>query len=255
MSEPVIQIKNLFKSFITGTGEISVLKDVSLDIDEGDFLIIFGPSGCGKSTLLHVMLGLEEPSKGEVFFLGKNLYNKTSEDDRSSLRKNHIGMVYQQPYWVKALSVLENVAFPLLLLGQDEKQSLARAERILEVVEMNNWANFVPTELSSGQQQKISLARALITDPEIIVADEPTGNLDSESSQELMQLLADLNKSRNKTIIMVTHDMEYLKFAKRSVRIFDGKIAGIYDGEKDREKIMASVKIKKGLKIDERYTS
>lgn len=245
MSEPIIKIENLSKSFHVGTGEVSVLKDISFEINAGDFLIIFGPSGCGKSTLLHSILGLEEPTKGNVYFSGKSLYDGTTEDDRSEFRKTHVGMVYQQPNWIRSLNVLENMAFPLLLLGKERKIAFDKAKIILEVVEMIDWAEYIPTELSSGQQQRISLARALITNPEVIIADEPTGNLDFESGQELMEILADLNKMQNKTIVMVTHDMEYFKFAKRAVRMLDGSIAEAYEGEEDKNGLLAKIKTKR----------
>ena len=222
-----------------------VLKDVSFVIRKDDFLIIFGPSGCGKSTLLHTMLGLEAPSRGTIEFLGKNLYQNTSEDERSEFRKVHVGMVYQQPNWIKSLTVLENIAFPLLLLGQERKQTIEKAKIILSTLEMTDWAFYNPTELSSGQQQRIALARGLVTNPEVIIADEPTGNLDYESGQELMKLLTHLNKTENKTVVMVTHDLEYLNFAKTAIRMFNGEVVGNYE-EKDKHKLLSEVKSKRG---------
>jgi len=241
----IISVQHVSKSFPVGAQNVSVLKDISFEVEPSDFLIIFGPSGCGKSTLLHTILGLEEPTSGRVYFLGKNLYDNFSEDDRSDFRKQHIGMVYQQPNWIRSLTVVENVAFPLLLLGQDKKESLEKARQMLKTVEMLEWQNYIPTELSSGQQQRVALARALITNPEVIIADEPTGNLDYESGQELMRLLTTLNKTRNNTIVMVTHDLEYLNFAKTAVRMFDGKIIGSYKG-KEKEKLMKEIKSKRG---------
>lgn len=245
MTNSVIHIKDVSKSFHVGTGDVEVLKGVSFEIRSDDFVIIFGPSGCGKSTLLHTMLGLEAPTKGSIEFLGRNLYENTSEDERSEFRKIHVGMVYQQPNWIKSLTVLENIAFPLLLLGQERAQTLERAKIILHTIEMTDWAHYIPTELSSGQQQRVALARALVTNPEVIIADEPTGNLDYEHGQELMQLLTRLNKTENKTIVMVTHDLEYLKFAKTAIRMFNGQIVGDYE-EKDKHKLMTEVKSKRG---------
>ncbi len=245
MNDTVISAQHVSKSFRVGIQEISVLKDISFEVKAGDFLIIFGPSGCGKSTLLHVILGLEEPNNGDIYFLGKNLYKDTSEDDRADFRKRHVGMVYQQPNWIRSLTVFENVAFPLLLLGQANYQNLQEAREVLKTVGMFNWQEYIPTELSSGQQQKVALARALITKPEVIIADEPTGNLDYESGQELMQLLTKVNKTRNSTIIMVTHDLEYLNFAKTAVRMFNGEVVGVYS-EKDKEKLMTEIKSKRG---------
>ena len=245
MTDTIISVQNVSKSFKVGIQNVPVLKDVSFVIRKDDFLIIFGPSGCGKSTLLHTMLGLEAPSRGTIEFLGKNLYQNTSEDERSEFRKVHVGMVYQQPNWIKSLTVLENIAFPLLLLGQERKQTIEKAKIILSTLEMTTWALYNPTELSSGQQQRIALARGLVTNPEVIIADEPTGNLDYESGQELMKLLTHLNKTENKTVVMVTHDLEYLNFAKTAIRMFNGEVVGNYE-EKDKHKLLSEVKSKRG---------
>ncbi len=242
--DTILSVKNISKSFATAAVPVPVLKDVSFDVKSGDFLIIFGPSGCGKSTLLHTILGLEEPNHGTVMFLNTAIYDHKTEDERSDFRKVHVGMVYQQPNWIKSLTVLENVAFPLTLLGIEKLETLKRARSQIAEVGMTDWADYIPTELSSGQQQKVSLARALITDPEVIIADEPTGNLDFESGQELMEILTKLNRN-GKTILMVTHDLEYLKFARTAIRMFNGTIAGIY-GEKDKEKLERDIKTKRG---------
>ena len=228
MSEAVIQTKNLHKSFHVGTDDVPVLKDINFEVTASDFMIIFGPSGCGKSTLLHTILGLEEPSSGTIIILGQNLYDGFTEDQRSKFRKKHIGMIYQQPNWIRSLTVLENVAFPLSLLGIEKEQRTISVFSMLEKVNMVDRASYIPSELSSGQQQKVALARALITNPEIIIADEPTGNLDFESGQELMQILTKLNVEQGKTIVMVTHDLEYLKYAKNTVKMIDGKVVNEY---------------------------
>lgn len=249
MKDDVISIQGITKKFTIRTGDIQILKGIDFSVQAGDFLIIFGPSGCGKSTLLHIMLGLEEPTGGKIIFLGKDLYAGTSEDMRSDFRKNHIGMVYQQPNWIKALTVIENLTFPLLLLGRDHAEARGKALKILETVNMSQWADYIPTELSSGQQQRIALARALVTDPEVIIADEPTGNLDYESGQILMQLLTDLNKSQNKTIVMVTHDLEYIKYAKTAIKMIDGAIKGTYN-QMSKNKLMSEIKGKRGSQIN-----
>jgi putative ABC transport system ATP-binding protein len=154
-------------------------------------------------------------------------------------------MIYQQPNWVKALNVIENIAFPLLLLGQDRNTSLVKATVVLETVEMTGWSKYLPSELSSGQQQRIALARALVTNPEVIIADEPTGNLDYESGQKIMEILSYLNIEKKKTIVMVTHDLEYLKFAKRAVRMFNGTVVGVYN-ETERGNLLEQIKSKRG---------
>ena len=227
----LIKLDNIFKSFVVGSQEIEIIKDISFTVSEGEFLVIFGPSGCGKSTLLHIMLGLERPTKGLVEFLGKDLY-QYREDQRSRIRKRGIGMIYQQANWIKALNVLENVSFPLTLMGVLLAEREKRAWEALELVGMKQGAHQVPTELSSGQQQRIALARALISNPALIIADEPTGNLDSKAGEEMMRLFKKLNE-KQKTIIMVTHDLEYITYASRAVNIVDGKLVGDYSA-KDR---------------------
>lgn len=229
---PVIDIRGLTKSFQVGEQEIPVLKGIDLKIEVNDFVIIFGPSGCGKSTLLYSILGLEVPTSGSVSILDTDIYRGKSEDDRTEFRKRHIGMVYQQSNWVNSLTVVENVALPLILSGKSRAESLKTAWEMLSISHMANWADYKPAELSSGQQQKVAVARALITNPEIIIADEPTGNLDFDSGQNFIYLLADLNHV-GKTVVMVTHDLEYLKQAKTAVRMLDGKIVEIYDGKNE----------------------
>ena len=242
----IIQAQNITKNFAVKALDVRVLTDVSLSVYQGDFLVLFGPSGCGKSTLLHILLGLESPTAGRVTFYGESLYDDLDEDGRTEFRKEHIGMVYQQPNWIKALTVRENIIFALRLNGCSEQESYDRANKVLDIVEMTQWTDYIPTELSSGQQQRVALARAIVTNPDILIADEPTGNLDFESGQMLMTLLSKLNKE-GKTIIMVTHDLEYLSYANRAIQMFDGKvmqeIADPAEFVKDRNQTL-----KRGLK-------
>lgn len=245
MSAPIIEAKNITKSFLVGQQTIPVLKGITATVNMGDFTVIVGPSGCGKSTLLHVILGLEKPTSGEIIFLGENIYQDTNEDYRSDFRKKHIGMVYQQPNWVKSMTVVENVAFPMLLLGLDKESAVNHALELLGQLKMQEWAYYMPSELSGGQQQRVSMARALANNPEIIIADEPTGNLDFQTGQEVMQLLDELNKNHNKTIIMVTHDLEYLKYARSAIQIFDGVIKSLM-GPKEIQDFLSTTKQKRG---------
>ncbi len=224
----IIRVQNIDKSFDVAGQKVEVLKKVSFDINSGEFSVIYGPSGTGKSTLLHSILGLEKPTSGTVEILGVDLYNNHSEDELSDFRKKHIGMVYQQANWVKAINVIENTALPLALHGIDKPTRLEKAKRVLETVHMLDWANYHPGELSSGQQQRVSLARALITNPEIIIADEPTGNLDYEAGRELMQLLQQFTQDTKQTILMVTHELEYLKYADKAIHIFDGQAVNVF---------------------------
>lgn len=226
MNDTIIEVENVTKTFMLGKQAVEVIRGVSFKISEGEFIILFGPSGCGKSTVLNMISGLEVPTSGEVIFLGKSLY-EYDEDARAQIRKQRIGMIYQQSNWVKSLNVLENVYFPLTLRGFSLADRHRKAQEMLEIVGMEQSAYQVPTELSSGQQQRVSLARALISDPTIIIADEPTGNLDSKASMEIMQLFKDFN-DKGKTVIMVTHDLEYLKFATKSINMSDGVIIGEY---------------------------
>jgi putative ABC transport system ATP-binding protein len=251
MSTSAIAISQVSKSFKTAKQAVPVLKEIDLTVDQGDFLIIFGPSGCGKSTLLHVVLGLEPPNQGQVKLLGHKLFNihqeqrqvVVDEDRVADFRKQHVGMVYQQTYWVKSLNVLNNVAFPLWLLGQDKQLALDRAKEVLETVGMLDWSDYIPTELSSGQQQRVNLARALISNPEILIADEPTGNLDYEAGVELMKMLLKLNQA-GKTVVMVTHDLEYLPYADKAAEMLDGRIKGVYHGQ-EKKAILKNLKTKK----------
>ena len=218
----IIETIDLKKSFKMRDSDIIVLKGINVKVKQGEFAVFFGPSGCGKSTFLHSILGLEAPTTGQVLVEGKDFYSM-DEDGRALYRRYHVGMVYQQPLWISALSIIENVCFPLHLLNLDEKEMMSRANKNLELVGMEKWANYQPNELSGGQQQKVSLARALSIDPLIIVADEPTGNLDTVSGRELLETflkLVDLGK----TIVMVTHDLEYLQYATKIYHMLDGEV-------------------------------
>ena len=224
----LLKVSNLDKSFVVGAQTIEVLKGINLTIDKGDFAIIFGPSGCGKSTLLHSILGMEPPTRGEVVVDGVDLY-KMDEDGVVTFRKSRVGVVFQQPIWVKSLNVIENVNLPNRLRGWNEERSREASLATLKEVKLEAWSNHHPLELSSGQQQRVSLARALTIDPVVLVADEPTGNLDTASGEELMELLRKLNKEKGKTILMVTHDLEYLKYANRLFHVIDGKVVDEYN--------------------------
>lgn len=221
-TKDIIQLAHIRKSFRTRSGIVEVLKGIDLNIRSGDFVIIFGPSGCGKSTLLHTLLGLEPPSEGTVLMQDNNFYNLT-EDQRALFRRRHIGMIYQQPLWISSLTVWENLYFPLKLLNYRDADIGVKAKEVLESIGMSQWAQYTPTELSSGQQQKISLARSLMTDPAIIVADEPTGNLDTVSGHDLLETFSKLSE-QGRTIVMVTHDLEYLKYATKLIHMIDGLI-------------------------------
>jgi putative ABC transport system ATP-binding protein len=246
-NENIFKVEGIKKDFIVGGQTINVLKGIDLEIKVGDFTVIFGPSGCGKSTLLHSVLGLEPPTAGKVTIDGVSLYDM-DEDGIVEYRKEKIGVVFQQSIWIKSLNVIENISFPIRLKGIDKKTAEDTAIEKLRIVKLEDWAYHHPSELSSGQQQRISLARALTTDPAIIVADEPTGNLDTVSGDELMELLSKLNKEHNKTILMVTHDLEYLKYANRLFHIVDGLKAEEFVGDGVKKMSFLDMRNKKGVR-------
>jgi ABC-type lipoprotein export system ATPase subunit/ABC-type antimicrobial peptide transport system permease subunit len=221
-SDTIVTSTNLWKSFETGDRYTTILKDISLEINKGEFVILFGPSGCGKSTFLNTVMGLEHPDKGNIKFMGMDIWNLNS-DDRAVIRKSNIGIIYQQQNWVKALNVIENVSLIGSLLGYDHEEARKLAMEKLELVGMTHRAGYKPYELSSGEQQRISLARSLMSDPSIIIADEPTGNLDVKNGIKVMDILKNLVKD-GKTILMVTHNPEYFEFADRVLFMLDGRI-------------------------------
>jgi putative ABC transport system ATP-binding protein len=227
----VISLKNIHKTFATKGQKTIVLRGVDVDICRGELLMVFGPSGCGKSTLLNILVGLEKPDKGTVNFFGFDLWG-LHEDDRSLIRKQNIGIMNQQQYWINSLPVIDNVAFPGQLNGESYEYAIHEADRKLTMVGMTHRKRYVPRELSSGEQQKISLARALMSSPKVIISDEPTGNLDIKSGQALMDLLTSL-KEEGTTIVMVTHNPEYLSYADRIIFMLDGKIRKDLRPEKD----------------------
>ena len=236
----LLEIKDLRKSFpIGGGGVVEILRGINITVNKGEFGVIFGPSGCGKSTLLHCLLGLEQPTSGVVSMEGTSLYDIT-EDQRSLYRRHKVSIIYQQPLWISSLSVIDNVKFPLYLLDMTEEEIEIKAWEVLHQVGMDKWAQYVPTTLSSGQQQKISLARALILDPLMIVADEPTGNLDTVSGQELIQTFLKLVDA-GKTVVMVTHDLEYLRYGTKIFHMVDGEVVETYE-PKSRASIVVGKK-------------
>jgi putative ABC transport system ATP-binding protein len=223
MQDEYIKVDRIYKSFDTLESKVNVLNGISFTVAKGDFVVIIGPSGCGKSTLLHVMLGLEAPTAGTIFMNGNDIFKDFDPDRLTDYRKSNVGMVFQQSNWVQALNVAENVAFPLILQGKTKAEALDRSNVMLDMVGMKPWDYYNPMELSSGQQQKVALARALITDPDIIYADEPTGNLDYTGGQATVELLRSLS-DQGKTVIMVTHNRDYIKYAKTEISIFEGKV-------------------------------
>ena len=221
--EAVINLENVKRHFKVGDNTVRALRGVNLKIYSKDFVVIFGPSGCGKSTLLNLILGIDKPTSGNVHVRDKDIF-KMSDDERAMFRLSKIGMVHQMPYWVKSLTVRENIAIPLIIKGIKEETAMQRADRIMEELNIGELGHQRPTQLSGGQQQLTGLARALVTNPWIIIADEPTGNLDSINAEEMMQMLHDLNTKHKRTVLVVTHNGKYWDFGNRRVEMIDGKI-------------------------------
>lgn len=228
MKTPIIQIKNLTKNFKTPKRNIEVLKGVDFDIYEGGYILIFGPSGCGKTTLLNLILGLETPTEGEITVMGKSM-GKLPPFERAAFRAKNFGTVYQNTIWLKSFNVLDNVALPLYLQGVDTHMAQKQAIAALTQANMFDFAKSRPNDLSSGEQQRINLARAIVSEAPIIIADEPTGNLDTKAGNELMKTLGHLHKQL-RTIILVTHNLSYLVHADRKVAMKDGRIIGHFTG-------------------------
>lgn len=222
--EPIIKIENIVKDYPTDEGKPApVLRGVSAKIYPEDYAIIYGASGSGKSTLLHHIMGLEVPTSGNIIVCGTDI-TKLNSEERAVFRAKHFGMVYQFWYWAKSLSVWENVAMPLFIDGVMESEAKKSAMKMLEQIGMEKYADKRPMQLSGGEQQRVCLARALINNPKIIIADEPTGNLDTHNADQVMQTLQKLNLQDKRTIVMVTHNMSYLPYANRTIEMQDGKI-------------------------------
>jgi len=216
-------ITGISQEFITGDENLEVLSDVSFSIKANTFNIIFGQSGSGKSTLLNIMSGLQKPTSGAITYNGRALYNMTS-DELARFRAENIGIIYQTNYWVKSLSVLDNVILPMLFLGYTKEEVKPMAYDALDLIGMRAYANRNAFYLSGGEQQRVAFARAVVNKPSIIIADEPTGNLDTKNGDMMIELLRDYLINNSGTVIMVTHNLEYLPLADHLLRIQDGHV-------------------------------
>jgi len=218
----MILTKNLNKLYRTEEIETTALNNVNLDVKEGEFVSVMGPSGCGKSTLLNILGMLDNPSTGEYSFLGEEVA-KYNERQRANLRKNNIGFVFQSFNLIDELTVYENVELPLLYLGVPSSERKERVSSVLERMQIMPRKNHFPQQLSGGQQQRVAVARAVVARPKVILADEPTGNLDSAHGEEVMKMLTSLNEEGT-TIVMVTHSPAYAEYSNRIIHLFDGHI-------------------------------
>src|SRR5436190_1627815 len=221
--EPILHIRNVNKSFTRGGEEIAVLRNLSLDVAEGEFLGIMGPSGSGKTTLLNLIAGLDKPNRGEVW-IGGQCVSGMNEAQLASWRTRNIGFIFQFYHLLPVLSAFENVELPLLLLPLTAGQRKRQVKTALDLVGLANRMNHRPGQLSGGQQQRVGIARAIVTDPTLIVADEPTGDLDSKSADEILDLMLELKRGLNKTIIMVTHDPRAAARAERILHLEKGRL-------------------------------
>ena len=218
----MIKAINLTKVFRTESVETTALNEVNLEINEGEFLAIMGPSGCGKSTLLNLLGLLDNPTSGELWFMGQEVSGYT-ENNRTDLRNGNIGFVFQSFNLIDELTVFENVELPLLYAGVSVKERVRKVDAALERMQIAHRSEHYPQQLSGGQQQRVAIARAIVTNPHIILADEPTGNLDSVNGNEVMNLLTELNRE-GATVVMVTHSEENARMANRLIRMIDGNI-------------------------------
>ena len=221
MAQPIVRVRNVSKSFVRDDFEIVALDNVSIDIHEGDFFALMGPSGSGKSTLLNLLAGIDRATQGTVEVLGTSLAG-LSESQMATWRNSHIGYIFQTFNLVPVLTAFENVELPLLLTKLNKSQRRKNVETALELVGLSDRMNHQPRQLSGGQEQRVAIARAIVTDPDLILADEPTGNLDARSGEEILQILSTLNRDLNKTIIMVTHDPHAASFATHEQHLEKG---------------------------------
>jgi putative ABC transport system ATP-binding protein len=221
VSNPVIETKRLSKEFLRDEFHVVALKDVDITIDQGEFTALMGPSGSGKSTLLHLIAAMDRATQGEIFVLGQNLLT-LSDREIARWRNIHVGFIFQSFNLIPVLSAIENVELPLKLTNLSKKERLEHAATALKLVGLGDRMTHLPKQLSGGQEQRTAIARAIVTDPDLILADEPTGNLDAASAQEVLTLLTKLNRDYGKTIVMVTHDPHAAEYASRVVHLEKG---------------------------------
>ncbi len=224
MNVPLISLQGVSKRYGSGASELMALKNVSMDITAGEFVAIMGPSGSGKSTAMNILGCLDTPTAGQYLFKGAHV-ESLSRDERARLRRRYLGFVFQGFNLLARTSALENVELPLLYRGDSAPARRAAATKALQAVGLAGWERHTPAELSGGQQQRVAIARAIVTEPAVVLADEPTGNLDTPRSHEIMGLLMALNRDHGITVLMVTHEPDMAAYARRMVHFRDGRIA------------------------------
>ena len=224
--QSVIRVRNLYKLYHLGEETVRALDGVDFEIQKGEFCAIVGTSGSGKSTLLNMLAGLEKPTKGEVVISGCHL-ERMNEEQLVSFRRRRVGFIFQAYQLIASMDAEENVALPLSFRGMKKSERTLRARRMLDRVMLGKYRKHFPNQMSGGQQQRVGVARALVSDPEIIFADEPTGNLDSRTSREIMSLMQKVVREQGCTLVMVTHDPQLASWADRIIKVIDGKIVSI----------------------------
>lgn len=228
----VIRVKNLYKIYRVGNIKVRALDGLDFDIYKGEFVAIVGASGSGKSTLLNMLAGLEKPTKGEIE-IGRVHIEKMTERQLVSFRREKVGFIFQAYNLLNTMNALENVALPLSFRGVSRRQRLKEARKYMDLVGVGGQARHMPNQMSGGQQQRVGIARALVVNPQIIFADEPTGNLDSKTTMEVLRLMQKIVREQNQTLVMVTHDNNLASYADRRIRIMDGRIVGIETGGRE----------------------
>ena len=236
---PLIQIRDVSRRYVRGVDEVHALEHVSLDIPAGHFVGFMGPSGSGKSTLLNLVSGIDRPSEGDVLVAGQRL-NDLSEDELARWRARHVGLIFQFFNLIPVLSARDNVALPLLLTKLDKAERVRRADTALRVVGLEERLDHYPRTLSGGEQQRVAIARAIVTDPDLIVADEPTGDLDARNAEAILDLLRQLRQHFGKTVVMVTHDPRALRFVDDAYHLDKGVLLEGEDAARAREAIRVS---------------
>lgn len=226
----IIEVRNLYKIYRVGDERVHALDGVSFDIPKGEFCAIVGPSGSGKSTLLNMLAGLEKPTKGTIRIAGTQI-QKMSEEELVTFRRNHVGFIFQSYNLIPTMNALENIAFPLAFRGIGKEKRLRIAEKYLAMAGLSKVRTHMPAQMSGGQQQRVGIARALTVHPEIIFADEPTGNLDSKKTMDILGLMQRIVREQKQTLVMVTHDSTIASCADRRLHIVDGKITKIEEIE------------------------
>jgi len=238
VAEPMISLKGVTKSFGSGQTAFQALKGIDLNIMPGDFVAVMGPSGSGKSTTMNILGCLDVPSGGEFLFRGVHV-ERLDRDQRALLRRKYLGFVFQGFNLLARTSALENVELPLLYRGEEKAKRREAGLAALDRVGLKEWWDHTPAELSGGQQQRVAIARAIVTNPDVLLADEPTGNLDSERSVEIMKFLAELNRTSGITILMVTHEPEMAAYARTIVHFKDGRIERVETGRHSGQEVLA----------------